>query len=136
LFVSLVVRIALLNRESIGRLLAAVGDKAERGLDISDEVPKAFAGCVDGSKCAFPSARKEFLRGVTSLLTLSQVGLLSHSDSSSREWEQRARFLLDSHIGCHARSKKCKLMDCLGEIHNEFYGVYLTEQDREHLEWF
>jgi len=67
LFVSLVVRIVLSNRESIGRLLAVVGDKAERGLDISDEVPKAFAGCVDGSKCPFPSASKEFLRGVTSL---------------------------------------------------------------------
>ena len=67
LFVSLVLRIALSNRESIGRLLAAVGDKVERGLGNSDELPKAFAGCVDGSKCAFPSARKEFLRGVTSL---------------------------------------------------------------------
>lgn len=55
------------NRESIGRLLAAVGDKAERGLDISDEVPRAFAGCVDGSKYVFPPARNEFLQGVTSL---------------------------------------------------------------------
>jgi hypothetical protein len=67
LFVSLVVRIALSNRESIGRLLAAVGDEAERGLGNSDEVPKEFAGCVDGSKCAFPLVRKEFLRGVMSL---------------------------------------------------------------------
>ena len=40
------------------------------------------------------------------------------------------------HIGRHARSKKCKLLDYLGEIRNEFYGVYLEEQDREHLEWF
>jgi hypothetical protein len=67
LFNQSVVRIALSNKESIGRCSAAAEGKDERGTVISDEVRNETVGCAVPLVCFFESAGSLLLFGVTSL---------------------------------------------------------------------